>query len=64
MASTSTIVSTPESEALNFKQREGEKLIDAWYRICNAQNRSTCKQSTTVLLRNFMWVLLLGIDMF
>jgi hypothetical protein len=53
MASPSTIVSTPESEVLNFKQREGENLKDAWYRICNAQNRSTRKQSTTVLLRNF-----------
>jgi hypothetical protein len=53
MASLSTIASTPESEVLNFKQKEGENLKDAWYRICNAQNRSTRKQSTTVLLRNF-----------
>ena len=53
MASLTTIASTPESEVLNFKQREGENLKDAWYRICNAQNRSTRKQSTTVLLRNF-----------
>ena len=30
-----------------------ESLKDAWYRICNAQNRSTRKQSTSVLLRNF-----------
>ena len=37
----------------NFKQRGGESLKDAWYRICNAQNRSTRKQSTSVLLRNF-----------
>src|SRR3990170_7226184 len=53
MASSSTIASTPESEVLNFKQNEGETLKDAWYRICSAQNRSTRKQSTTVLLRNF-----------
>src|SRR3989337_1829763 len=53
MASLSTIASTPESEVLNFKQREGENLKDAWYRICNTQNRSTRKQSTIVLLRNF-----------
>ena len=53
MASLTTIASTPESEVLNFKQREGENLKDAWYRICNAQNRSTRKQSTTVLLHNF-----------
>ena len=42
-----------ENEVLNFKQREGENLKDAWYRICNAQNRSTRKQSTSILLRNF-----------
>src|SRR3989337_3486609 len=53
MASPPTTVSTPESEVLNFKQREGENLKDAWYRILNAQNRSTRKQSTTVLLRTF-----------
>ena len=44
---------SPENEVLNFKQREGENLKDAWYRICNAQNRSTKKQSTLVLLCNF-----------
>ena len=44
---------SPENEVLNFKQREGENLKDSWYRICNAQNRSTRKQSTLVLLCNF-----------
>ena len=44
---------TPENEVLNFKQIEEENLKDAWYRICNAQSRSTHKQSTTVLLRSF-----------
>ena len=53
MASPPIIVSTPNNEVLNFKQREGENLKDAWYRICNARNRSTRKQSTSVLLRNF-----------
>ena len=53
MASPPIIVSTPGNEILNFKQREGENLKDAWYRICNAQNRSTRKQSTALLLRNF-----------
>ena len=53
MASPSIIGSTPENEVLNFKQREGENLKDAWHRIFNAQNRSTRKQSTSVLLRNF-----------
>ena len=53
MASPSIIVSTPDREVLNFKQREGENLKDAWHRICNAQNKSTRKLSTFVLLCNF-----------
>ena len=53
MASPSIIVSPPDHEVLNFKQREGENLKDAWHRIRNAQNRSTRKQSISVLLRNF-----------
>ena len=53
MASSPITVSTPGNEFLKFKQREEENLKDAWYRICNAQNRSTRKQSTIVLLRNF-----------
>ncbi|KAE8768034.1 Far1 [Hordeum vulgare] len=32
---------TPENEVLNFRQTEEENLKDAWYRICNAQSRST-----------------------
>ena len=50
MASSSSFVCIPENEVLNFKQRGGENLKDAWYRICNAHNRSTRKQSTIVLL--------------
>jgi len=42
-----------ESEVLTFKQRGGESLKDAWYRINDAQRRSTKKQSTHILLRNF-----------
>ena len=53
MASPPILIITPEHEILNFKQREGENLKDAWHRICNAQNRSTRKLSTFVLLRNF-----------
>ena len=53
MASSPIVVSTPEHEVLNFKQREGENLKDAWYRICNTQNRSCRKLSTSVFLRNF-----------
>jgi hypothetical protein len=50
MASSSSIAFTLENEVLNFKQREGENLKDAWYRICNAHNRSISKQSTVVHL--------------
>ena len=53
MASPLSTPLSPENEVLNFKQREGENLKYAWFRICNAQNRSTRKQSTSVLLRNF-----------
>ena len=63
MASPPIIVSTLDHEVLNFKQREGENLKDAWHRICNAQNRSTRKQSTSVLLRNFYVGISLGTDM-
>ena len=44
---------SPEAEVLTFKQRGGEILKDAWYRINDPQNRSTKKQATTILLRNF-----------
>ncbi|KAE8792037.1 Far1 [Hordeum vulgare] len=41
MARPTTPNDTPEKEVLNFKQIEEENLKDAWYRICNAQSRST-----------------------
>ncbi|KAE8797862.1 Far1 [Hordeum vulgare] len=41
MARPNTPNDTPENEVLNFKQNEEENLKDAWYRICNAQSRST-----------------------
>ena len=53
MASSSSISCTPKNEVLNFKQRGGENLKDAWYRICNAHNRSIRKQSTIIILRSF-----------
>ncbi|KAE8771329.1 Far1 [Hordeum vulgare] len=42
MARPTTPNDTPENEVLNFRQNEEENLKDAWYRICNAQSRSTC----------------------
>ena len=53
MSSSTPFVMSPESEVLTFKQRGGESLKDAWYRINDAQRRSTKKQSTHILLRNF-----------
>ena len=50
MASPLSTPLSPENEVLNFKQREGENLKYAWYRICNAQNRSTRKKSNSILL--------------
>ncbi|KAE8768745.1 Far1 [Hordeum vulgare] len=41
MARPTTPNDTPENEVLNFRQNEEENLKDAWYRICNAQSRST-----------------------
>ncbi|KAE8786225.1 Far1 [Hordeum vulgare] len=41
MARPTTPNDTPENEVLNFRQNEDENLKDAWYRICNAQSRST-----------------------
>src|SRR3954471_5630387 len=46
-----------EAEVLNFTQRGGESLKDAWYRINDSQKRATKKQSTTILLRNFYVVI-------
>src|ERR1041385_3395059 len=42
-----------ETEVLTFKQKCGESLKDAWYRINDSQRRATKEQSTTILLRNF-----------
>src|SRR3954469_4601124 len=42
-----------EAEVLTFKQRAGESLKDAWYRINDSQKIATKKQTTTILLRNF-----------
>jgi hypothetical protein len=46
-------MSNPEVEVRAFKQKGGECLKDAWYRISDAHNRCTKKYSTTILLRNF-----------
>ena len=53
MSSSTPFIMSPEYEVLTFKQRGAESLKDAWYRINDAQNRSTKRQATTIILRNF-----------
>ena len=53
MSSSILFIESPESEVLTFKQRSGESLKDAWYRIKNAHHRSTKNPLAAVLLRNF-----------
>ena len=56
MASPPIIVNTLDHQVLDFKQRDGESLKDALHRICNAQNRSTRKQSTSVLCNFYVGI--------
>src|ERR1041385_7156990 len=42
-----------ETEVLTFKQKGGESLKDAWYRINDSHRKAIKEQSTTILLRNF-----------
>ena len=53
MSSFTPFVESPEAEVLTFKQRGGESLKDAWYRIRDAHHRSSKKHWATVLLRIF-----------
>ncbi|KAE8797896.1 Far1 [Hordeum vulgare] len=41
MARPTTPNDTPKNEVLSFWKNEEQNLKDAWYRICNAQSRST-----------------------
>ena len=53
MSSSTTFVESPEAEVLTFKQRGGESLKYACYRIRDSHHRSTKEPLATVLLRNF-----------
>src|SRR5215216_1642284 len=52
MSSTTTPLS-PEFEVLHFKQRQGENLKDAWYRLMESYRISNIKGYARVLLQNF-----------
>ena len=56
MASPFFVRVTPNNDVVNFKQRGGESLKDAWYKIWYAQNKVTNKLSTITLLHNFKLV--------
>ena len=51
MASSSLVTTTPENEVLNFKQRGGENLKDAWYRICVVGNEHLWDRSDPFTVR-------------
>ena len=53
MASVPTPPLSPDSEVLYFKQRQGENLKDAWYRLMEFYHVSNLKGDAKVLLRNF-----------
>ena len=53
MASPSITVSTPDFEVLHFKQRQGENLKDAWYRMMESYRKRTLEVKFRILLRNF-----------
>ena len=62
MDSSSSIACTPENEVLNFKLRGGEKIKDAWYRICNAQIDLSISNLPLFFFVVFMLASALGID--
>ena len=44
---------SPEFEVLHFKQRQGENLKDAWYRMIESYRSCTIGGDFKILLRNF-----------
>ena len=61
MASPSITVSTPDFEVLHFKQRQGENLIDAWYRMVESYRSCTIEGDFKILLHNFYVGLTVGV---
>ena len=62
MASSSSIVCTPENKVLNFKKRGGENLKDAWYRISMLIIDLSISNLLLFFFAVFMWISPLGID--
>ena len=59
MASSLSSQMSPEFEVLHFKQRQGENLKDAWYRMIESYRNCTLEVNFSILLRNFY----VGLDM-
>ena len=53
MASSLSAPMSPEFEVLHFKQRQGENLKDAWYRMMESYRNCTLEVNFRILLRNF-----------
>ena len=53
MASPFSLPFSPNFEVIYFKQRQGENLKDAWYRLKQSYRVSNLKGDAKVLLRNF-----------
>ena len=53
MASPFSLPSSPDFEVLHFKQRPGENLKYAWYRMMESYRGCTIEGDFKILLRNF-----------
>ena len=53
MASSLSAPMSPKFEVLHFKQRQGENLKDAWYRMMESYRNCTLEVNFRILLRNF-----------
>ena len=53
MASSLSAPLSPEFEVLHFKQRQGENLKDAWYRMMESYHNCTIEGNFKILLHNF-----------
>ena len=53
MASPLSAPLSPEFEVLHFKQRQGENLKDAWFRMMESYRNCTFEVNLRILLRNF-----------
>ena len=53
MASPFSLPLSSDFEVLHFKQRQGENLKDAWYRMIESYRSFTIEGDFKILLRNF-----------